>query len=108
VADPNQYLYLTTLGRATGQPREIEIWYTQIGDVFYILAEYETSNWVRNVRACADVQVRVAGLNFAGTARAVSPESEPELHRKVQKLSREKYGWGDGLVVELRARDERG
>jgi hypothetical protein len=71
------------------------------------LAEYETSNWVRNVRACADVQVRVAGLNFVGTARTVSPESEPELHRKVQNLSREKYGWGDGLVVELRARDER-
>jgi hypothetical protein len=42
-----------------------------------------------------------------GTARTVSPESEPELHRKVQNLSREKYGWGDGLVVELRARDER-
>jgi deazaflavin-dependent oxidoreductase (nitroreductase family) len=104
VADPNPYLYLTTRGRTTGQPREIEIWYTH-GDVFYILAEYETSNWVRNVRACADVQVRVAGSDFAGTARIVSPESEPELHRKVQSLSREKYGWGDGLVVELRRRD---
>jgi deazaflavin-dependent oxidoreductase (nitroreductase family) len=108
VADPNPYLYLTTRGRTTGEPREIEIWYTQIGEVFYVIAEYETSNWVRNVRECADVQVRVAGFSFAGTARIVPAESEPELHEKVRNLSWEKYGWGDGLVVELRPRVDRG
>jgi deazaflavin-dependent oxidoreductase (nitroreductase family) len=100
--DPNQYLYLTTRGRTTGQPREIEIWYTQRGELFYIIAEYQTSNWVRNVQACADVQVRVAGSNFAGAARILSAEKEPELHAAVQELSRQKYGWGDGLVVEIR------
>jgi hypothetical protein len=27
--------------------------------------------------------------------------SEPDLVRTVQQLSEAKYGWGDGLVVEL-------
>jgi deazaflavin-dependent oxidoreductase (nitroreductase family) len=100
---PNSYLYLTTRGRTTGQPREIEIWYTQRGDLFYVIAEYATSNWLRNIQACADVQVRVAGLSFAGKARIVAAETEPALHTAVQELSREKYGWGDGLVVEIRS-----
>jgi hypothetical protein len=28
------YLYLTTTGRVTGQPREIEIWFTEHGGHF--------------------------------------------------------------------------
>jgi hypothetical protein len=43
----------------------------------------------------------VAGNSFTARARAVSRETEPELHRAVADLSRDKYGWGDGLVVEL-------
>lgn len=100
--DPPQYLYLTTRGRTTGKLREIEIWYTQRGEKFYLIAEYETSNWVRNIQACADVQVQVGGSRFAGKARILDRESEPDLWAQIQELSREKYGWGDGLVVEIK------
>jgi len=43
----------------------------------------------------------VAGAQFAASARILSPETEPLLVIAVQNLSKEKYGWGDGLVVEL-------
>jgi hypothetical protein len=66
-----------------------------------VLAEYSTSHWLQNLRTHSTVQVRVAGKSFAARARVVSAETEPELHRAVQDLSREKYGWGDGQVVEL-------
>ena len=89
----------------TGLPREIEIWFTQIGDTFYVIAEYETSQWLRNLRANPEVHVRVAELSFAGSARIVSPQHDPDLHRRIQDLSRDKYGWGNGLVVELKPRD---
>ena len=46
-----QFLYLTTIGRASGEPREIEIWFTQRDGRFYVIAEYETSHWVQNLRA---------------------------------------------------------
>jgi len=66
-----------------------------------VIAEYATSHWVKNLRANPLVQVRLAGKKFAGRAAIVSGDTKPELHRAVQDLSRRKYGWGDGLVVQV-------
>jgi deazaflavin-dependent oxidoreductase (nitroreductase family) len=95
------YLYLITRGRKSGLPREIEIWFTHRDGRFYVIAEYPTSRWVENLRANREVKVRVAGATLAAHARVVSAEVEPDLYRAVSQLSRKKYGWGDGLVVEL-------
>jgi deazaflavin-dependent oxidoreductase (nitroreductase family) len=96
-----QYLYLTTRGRKSGKSREIEIWFTHHNGRFYVIAEYETSHWLQNLRANPQVEVRVADSRFQGRARIVSPETDSDLNRAVQELSRKKYGWGDGIVVEL-------
>ena len=96
-----QYLYLSTRGRKSNRPREIEIWFTYREPCFYVIAEYATSQWLQNLRADPTVQLRIAGKSFAACARIVSPEAEAVLNQAVQDLSREKYGWGDGLVVEL-------
>jgi deazaflavin-dependent oxidoreductase (nitroreductase family) len=99
-----QYLYLTTRGRKTGLPREIEIWFTELGGRYYVIAEYPTSQWLRNLQASADVQLRIADQRFSATARVITPDSDPALHKRVQQASSEKYGWGDGVVVELTPR----
>jgi deazaflavin-dependent oxidoreductase (nitroreductase family) len=96
-----QFLYLTTQGRKSGLRREIEIWFTERDGHFYVIAEYETSHWLQNLRAHPEVKVRIAGANLPARARVVSPALEPDLHRAVQELSRRKYSWGDGVVVEL-------
>jgi deazaflavin-dependent oxidoreductase (nitroreductase family) len=96
-----QYLYLTTRGRATGKPREIEIWFAQNGGRFYVIAEYPTSNWVKNIRADSAVSVRVARTNFSGRARLVDAEREQDLAVRIKTIFREKYGWGDGQIVEI-------
>jgi deazaflavin-dependent oxidoreductase (nitroreductase family) len=95
------YLYLVTRGRKSGRAREIEIWFTHHDGRFYVIAEYSISHWVQNLRAHSQVQVKVAGKTFPAQARILSPEGEAELYRAVQELSRKKYGWGEGLVVEL-------
>jgi len=92
---------LTTRGRRSGKPREIEIWFTNRDGRFYVIAEYPTSHWVQNLQADPRVQVRVAGKKFAAQAASVSPKANPELYCAILELSRNKYGWGDGLVVEL-------
>ena len=99
--DREQYLYLTTRGRRSGLPREIEIWFTYRDGLFYLIAEYPTSHWLRNLQAHAETQVRVAGEKFAARARIVSAQTEPELNRAIAELSIKKYGWGDGIIVEL-------
>ena len=95
------YLYLTTLGRTSGRSREIEIWFTHRDGLFYVIAEYATSDWVQNIRTHPAVQVRVGCKTFSAQARIILAEKDLELNRAVQELSREKYGWGEGLVVEL-------
>ena len=97
-----QYLYLTTRGRKSGLPREIEIWFTELGGRYYVIAEYPTSHWLQNLQACPNVQVRIAGEHFPASARVITANSpDPALHQGIQQASREKYGWGDGVVVEL-------
>ncbi len=95
-----QFLYLTTTGRKSGQPREIEIWFTSHEGRYYIIAEHrERANWVRNIMSNAGVSVRVAGETLAAQARVLS-DSEYDAEMARQR-SRQKYGWGDGLVIEI-------
>jgi deazaflavin-dependent oxidoreductase (nitroreductase family) len=100
--DASPYLYLTTTGRRTGLPREIEIWFTEHDGRYYIIAEHrERANWVRNILAQPRVDVRVGGRQFTATARLVDEEREPALARTVRALSDAKYGWSDGLITEI-------
>ena len=97
-------LHLTTTGRRTGRPREVEVWFTRRGARHYVVAETgERPEWVRNLRADPRVRWRVGDAAFRGRARVVAAAAEPRLHRTVCGLSDAKYGWGDGLVVELTA-----
>ena len=95
------YLYLTTTGRITGQPREIEIWFTEHGGRFYLVAERESANWVRNIQSQPQVRVRVGEAELNAVARVVRNEREPQLAAEVKALFDAKYGWSDGLIVEL-------
>ena len=46
-----QVLYLTTNGRTTGLPREIEIWFAVCRERLYLFAETgEATGWVKNIR----------------------------------------------------------
>ena len=95
------YLYLTTIGRVTGQPREIEIWFTEHGGHFYLVAERESANWVRNIQSQSQVKVRVGDAEFNAVARVVHHDREPQLAVMVKALFDAKYGWSDGLIAEL-------
>ena len=64
------YCYLTTTGRVSGQPHEIEIWFAA-GDnsTLYLLAGgRDRADWVRNIRANANVTVRIDDETWRGTA----------------------------------------
>lgn len=97
-----EYLYLTTVGRVSGRPREIEIWFVESQGKLYLLAEhFHDANWVKNVEYNPRVHVRVGDSEFDATARALDEVRDRETWLVVQSLAREKYGWGDGLPVEI-------
>ena len=92
---------MTTIGRVTGQPCEIEIWFTEHGGHFYLVAERESANWVRNIQSQPQFKVRVGDAEFNANARVVHNGSEPKLAVIVKALFDAKYGWSDGLIAEL-------
>jgi deazaflavin-dependent oxidoreductase (nitroreductase family) len=76
------YCYLTTTGRVSGEPREIEIWFGLVGATVYLLSGGgDRSNWVRNLRRDPAVTVRIAGTTWPGRARMVEDAGEAERAR---------------------------
>ncbi|GAB4514030.1 MAG: hypothetical protein OHK0046_15560 [Anaerolineae bacterium] len=101
------FLYLTTIGRKSGQPREIEIWYVSHDGRHYLVAEgRENAHWVQNIIQNPAVQFYIgagwgSGTPAPATARTIDPQAEPELARAVSDLMDAKYNWSDGLIVEI-------
>lgn len=83
------YCYLTTTGRVSGQPREIEIWFGLDGETLYMLSGGgDRSNWVKNLMKTPAVTVRIADRSFEGRARTVS---EPDEDARARRLLFDKY-----------------
>lgn len=95
-------LDLTTIGRKSGAPRTIEIWFVLYQGRIYLLAERgKQAGWVKNIIRNSTVTVRIEGFGFAGSARVLDPSGDGDLWRQVQDAARGKYGWGDGWPVEI-------
>jgi len=107
MAEEPQYLYLTTIGRKTGLPREIEIWFTSLDGRFYLIAENrERANWVQNILGNPQVTFRVGEQAFSGVGRVIDEASEGDLQTQVSERFDRKYGWSEGLIVELRSTEK--
>lgn len=95
LAEP--YCYLTTTGRVSGNPHEIEIWFHHAqrdgADVLYLMAgARDRSDWVRNLMRHADVTVRVGDRTYAARARVIAPDSEED--GLARRLLFERYAAG--------------
>lgn len=94
--------FLTTIGRRTGLPREIEIWFTQRDGRYYVISEhYQRGQWVQDILTDRRVRRQARDASFAGQARPIEVAREPSLARGIQHCSRRKCGWDEGLIVEL-------
>ena len=78
------YCYLTTTGRVSGNPHEIEIWFGLNEGTLYILSGGgDKSDWVKNLRKDPAVTVRIAKQTFNATARIVEDKAEQMLARNL-------------------------
>lgn len=99
-----EFLYLTTIGRKTGNPHEIEIWFVEYEGCYYLCSEgREKWDWAKNIMNNPQISFWVHGQTYSGKARPVDAATEPALVKAVSDLFDAKYKWSDGLLVELRA-----
>lgn len=77
-----EFCYLTTTGRVTGNPHEIEIWFGMKGDTLYILSGGgHKSDWVKNLMKDSNVTVRIGTNRFTSTGRLVQSSDEESSAR---------------------------
>lgn len=91
--------YLTTTGRVSGLPREIEIWFAfppGEGRTLYLMAGGGArANWVKNLRRDPAVAIRLGDDTYRGRARVVAPDSpEDGLARRL--LCAKYQDWREG------------
>ena len=110
------YAYLTTTGRVSGAPHEIEIWFAPVGPTVYFLSgDRERADWIRNLHRDPNVTVRIAGRLIMGTARVVRPDTAEDttardlLWRKYSGPDDDLVSWRDRalpIAVDFDASDE--
>jgi deazaflavin-dependent oxidoreductase (nitroreductase family) len=90
---------VTTTGRRTGRPHEIEIWFGVLdGAMALICGNGPSADWYRNMAADPHVHVRLAGAIHDGVARVVT---DPAERRRVGDLMGAKYVWGGDPSIGL-------
>ena len=77
-----EYCYLTTTGRVSGKPHEIEIWFAVDGGTLYLLSGgMDRSDWVKNLLKDPAVTVRIARQTFKAAGRIVKDKKEEAMAR---------------------------
>lgn len=99
----SQFLNLITMGWRSGEQHKIEIWFVEYRGKYYVISErHEHAHWVQNIIHNPRISFAVNNNNkFEGTARLVDKDKDPELAAVVSRLMNAKYGWNEGLIVEL-------
>lgn len=89
------FCYVTTTGRRTGRPRQIEIWFGADGDTIYLLSGGgDRSDWFKNLKADPSVTVRIGDREWHGRARVVEDSDEDARARRL--LAAKYQGWKEG------------
>lgn len=98
------FCYVTTTGRRTGEPHEIEIWFGWSGGatIYLMAGGRHRADWVRNMKADAGVTVRIGDHAYRGRARVVAEEAEDTLARRL--LAGKYQGWREGADLSRWAR----
>lgn len=80
----DDFCYVTTTGRVSGNPHTIEIWFVLHGATIYLLnGNGGQSDWVKNIRHNPAVSVRLRDQSWNGTGRVITDAEEDALARQV-------------------------
>ena len=90
------FAYLTTIGRRTGAPHRIEIWFAIGQGVLYLLSGgRDRSDWVRNLQSNPNVTLELGTGSLAGIAQILQPDTPDD--RRARELLVNKYRKGNDL-----------
>jgi len=69
--DKRWQLRMTTIGRRSGKPRRVTIWFACEGGNIYLAGGRKVPHWSRNIRENGDVELEIDGVRFKGKGRVL-------------------------------------
>jgi deazaflavin-dependent oxidoreductase (nitroreductase family) len=99
-----RFCYLETIGRVSGRPHEVEMWFSAGADgwIYMLAGKCERRDWVKNLRRNPSVRVQVGGVYYSGVAHIIE---DIEGDQRARRLLAAKYqGWRDGAPLSEWAR----
>lgn len=85
--EKEEYCYLTTRGRVTGKPHEIEIWFIVHEDAVYLMSGgMDKSDWVKNLLKEPMVTLRISGQTFSALASPLKGTPTEDMVRMKMAL----------------------
>jgi deazaflavin-dependent oxidoreductase (nitroreductase family) len=98
------FCYLTTTGRASGNPPEIEIWFALRDGTLYLLSGgRESADWLKNLRQRPAETVRINSQTASANARLVRPNTKEDAAAR-ELLDTKSRGWREGKRLSSWAR----
>jgi deazaflavin-dependent oxidoreductase (nitroreductase family) len=99
------YAWLTTVGRRSGEPRTVELWFVLDGRTVHFLAGGgDDSQWVRNADIEPRVRLRLGQQSYEGCARRPEPGSIEDAEAR-RRMASKYQGWRDGRPLSRWARE---
>jgi deazaflavin-dependent oxidoreductase (nitroreductase family) len=97
---------LTTIGRKTGEPRRVTIWFAVAEGRILLTGSKSHPQWCRNIRANGQVELEIGGHTLRGSARIIdAPEAGATIRQAfverylLARLSRPFGGYTDSIPV---------
>ena len=74
-----KFAYLTTVGRRTGKPHTVQLWFAFADGRIFLSHEGEYTNWMKNIIHAGRVRARIGRLNLEASATIVKGGKVREL-----------------------------
>lgn len=78
---------ITTIGRQSGEPRRIEIWFHRVDGRYYITGTPGARSWYANLLAHPDFTFHLKGSARADLAARATPVEGPEKERVLRAIA---------------------
>ena len=96
--------YLTTTGRKSGKPHEIEIWFgIRDGRLYLLSGGRDAADWVKNIRKRSAVRIRINTQSTQARARILRPHTKEDAAAR-DLLDAKYMDWRPGKKLSSWAR----
>ena len=93
-----KFVYLTTLGRKTGRPHTVELWFAFAGSKIFLSHEGKYTDWMKNITSNSRVGIKVGSVRLEADAAILDEGIAVKVGQR--SLYEKYYGQATEAIIE--------